>query len=212
MDEGMYDMDQLSMRTIGWVLIVGFVMLVVGGVAAPSGAYQGEISARRQVIETNRSQWLVSKVFDGLAVLLPAVGFVLLALVQSRQGGSNLNTVAGIAGGLGGVVGVLYVLRLATDPLPLYDRASPVPIALLLYGLFAMALILFGVTFLRSTTPNWLALLMMVVPGLVLIFVILISGANPVVQVGPEAGFGIGVLLYLVVLVLGIVLTRLPTG
>lgn len=204
-------MDLVSIRMSGWILILGFVMLVVGAVAAPRGAYDGDLEGRMRVIETRSGQWLVSKVFDGLAVVLPAIGFVLLALHQSRTGtGSTLYPVAGAVLALAGVVGIIYVVQLAFNPLPLYDRTSPVPIALALYGLMAVGLLLFGVTFLQSDTPTWLGYLTVIVPGLVILLVVLTLGSRPILAVGPEAGFGIGVVLYLITLIVGIMLVRQP--
>lgn len=204
-------MEFISARTSGWIMILGFVMLVLGAVAAPRGAYEGDVQDRMQVIDSQIGRWIVSKVFDALAVLLPAVGFVILAFHQGRTGsGSTLHPIAGAVFVLAASVGIIYVAQLAFNPLPLYDRTSPAPIALALFGLMAAGLLLFGVTFLQSDMPTWLRYLSVIGPGLVLLLVVLIRGSRPILSVGPEAGFGIGVVLYLIMLTVGITLVRQP--
>lgn len=203
-------MDLISTRTSGWLLVVGFIMLVAGAAVAPSGAYDGEISARQQVINSKAGQWRLSKVFDGLAAVLPPVSFLMLAVLRSRQGSSMTSMAGGVVFVIAGIIGAVYVYRLATDPLPFYDRSSPAPISLALYVSYAAGLLLFGISFLPAELPRWISLSMIAISALALILVVLIRGANPILHTGPEIGFGIAVVLYLVTLAVGIALIRSP--
>lgn len=199
-----------SFRTTGWILILAFVFLVVGAMVAPSGAYQGALESRQAAISANRGQWYLSKVFDGLASVLPAIAFVLLAVGRARQGGSLLNYLGGAAFLLAGIVGLIYVVQLTLDPIPFYNRTSVAPISLMFLGLMALGLLLFGASFLGGELPRWSGLLAVAGSALALIVLFLIQGSKPIVAAGPEAGFGIAILLYLIFLGLAIVLVRTP--
>lgn len=201
-------MDLTSHRTTGWILIIAFVFLVVGALVAPSGAYQGELESRQLVIGSHRAQWYLSKVFDGLASVLPAVAFVLLAVGRGRQGGSLLNTLGGAAFLLAGIVGLVYVVQLTFDPIPFYKRTSVAPISLMFLGLMALGTLSFGISSLKSELPLWAGLLALIGSALALIVLFLIQGSRPIVAAGPEAGFGIAILLYLIFLGIGVALAR----
>lgn len=189
-------------RMSGILLIVGFVMLVAGGLAAPSGAYQGSIEERLSIIDANQTQWLLSKVFDALAVVLVSVGFVMLASRGWRSGWPM--RVVGVCFGLAGLLGVVYVYLLATDPRPLYDRDAPAPIAATLIGLLAAGLMAWGVHLLRSGFPRWVGVLSTVLGTGVLAALALILIVRP----GPELAFAVASVVYLGILIIGLVLVR----
>lgn len=197
----------LTTRTAGWLMIGGFAMYIIGAFAAPAGAYQGPLEQRMSIIEGQSTQWILSKVFDALSLLLLA-GYVLSAVVQGRKGGSLVNTLAGLSSGSAGLAGGVFVYRLAMRPMDFYDRLSPAPLVLVFVSLIAAGVLLFGLTFLNRDVPNWLGGLMIAFGGLVLITLTLVQGESPVFPAGPEAAFGLISLLYLVSTVVGIRLAR----
>ncbi len=189
-------------RMSGTLMIAGFVMLIVGGASAPPGAYQGSIGERLSIIDANQTQWLLSKVFDGLAVVLVSAGFVTLASRGSR--GSWPIRLVGACFGVAGLLGVVYVYMLATDPGPLYDREAPAPIASMLIGLMAVGLLASGFHLRRSGFPRWVGLLSVVFGTGVLAALALILIVRP----GPEPVFALASVVYLGILVIGLVLVR----
>ena len=196
----------MSEKTIGFILILGFVMLVAGAAIAPSAAYEGSIEDRLAVINSNEGQWLLSKVFDGLAVVFASVGLVMLAIVNNRSHGGWLNTLGGVCLGIAGIVGLVWIYILVTDPGPLYDRETPAPIVVLFITMVALGLLAFGLHFLRADYPRWVGLVTAVVGGGILVAQVLIQ----ILNTGPEVAFGLGSLMYLVFLAIGIMLVRRP--
>lgn len=189
-------------RLTGFFLIVGFVMLVVGGFAAPSGAYQGSIEERLAVIDTNHAQWIVSKIFDGAAVAFMGAGGLLLVFGLSRR--TWLGISGGASLGMAGIVGLFYVYRLATDPGPLYDRDAPVPMVIVLIGLTAVGILAVSFHFLRAGYPRWAGLTGAVVgvAALGALAVILI------LQPGPEPMFLVELVAFIGIFGIGIMLAR----
>lgn len=189
-------------RLAGICMIVGFVMLVVGGLAAPSGAYQGSIEERLAVIDANYPQWILSKILDGAAVAFMGAGGLLLVFGLSRR--DWLGTAGGASLGMAGVVGLFYVYGLATDPGPLYDRDTPVPMVIVLVGLTAVGLLALSLHFLRAGYPRWAGFTGTVagtaaVVGLTVILVL---------QPGPEPMFLVELVAFIGILCIGIMLVR----
>lgn len=203
-------MSQPNLRLSGWILILGFAALVVGALAAPAGAYDGSLESRQRVIEAQSSQWRLSKVFDGLAVVLPAVAFIMLAFQLRHQSGSVLSTIGGLAFLMGGVVGLVYVIQLATDPIPLYDRETLAPLSVALYSFFSLGLVMFGVAFIRAGLPAWVGWLAVVIPAAVLLTLLISVTGGALLRLPPEIGFLLGVLIYLVTLFVAVGLVRRP--
>lgn len=196
--------DRPSEQVIGIILITGFLMLIVGAFVAPSGAYTGPIEDRLVIIDDNQTQWILSKVFDGLAVVGASTGLVMLAVRRRRLGMGWLNTVAGVFGGGAGVIGLTYIYILVTDPGPLYDRDTPAPIVTLFVAVVAIALIGFGTDFVRSAYSKWVGLTSLTVGTLVLVA----QAAIQTLQQGPEAAFGLASLIYLAILAIGVMMLR----
>jgi hypothetical protein len=197
-------MKRLSERTIGIVLVSGFVMLIVGAFVAPSGAYEGSIEDRLTIIEANEGQWFLSKIFDGLAVVFASSGLVMLSRNNSRNEDRPLSLIAGIAAGFGGIIGLLWIFALVTDPGPLYYRDTPALMAVLFITSMAISLVALGIQFLRSDYPRWASLLTTLVAAAVLVAIVLIL----ILEGGPESAFGLASLMYLAILPVGIMLVR----
>jgi hypothetical protein len=189
-------------RLAGFFMIAGFVMLVIGGLAAPSGAYQGSIEERLAVIDANHAQWILSKILDGAAVAFMAAGGLLLVFGLSRR--NWLGIVGGVSLGVAGIVGLFYVYRLATDPGPLYDRDTPVPMVIVLVGLTAVGLLAVSLHFLRAGYPRWAGSTGAVVGVAALVGLAVILILRP----GPEPMFLVELLAFLGILCIGIMLVR----
>jgi hypothetical protein len=189
-------------RLAGFFLIVGFVMLVAGGLVAPSGAYQGSIEERLAVIDANYTQWILSKILDGAAVAFMGAGGLLMAFGLGRR--NWLGIVGGASLGLAGVVGLFYVYRLAIDPAPLYDREVPVPMVIVLVALTAIGLLALGLDFLRVGYPRWAGLMGAVAGVGTLIGLALILILRP----GSEPTFAAELFAFLGLLGIGIMMVR----
>ena len=191
-----------SPRTVGIILIVGFVVMVVGAFVAPQGAYQGEVSDRLALIEDQESRWVLSKVFDGLSVLLLTGGMVLLGVMNTSNDAEGwLNTSAAVCFAIAGIVGVIWVYLLVSDPGPLYDRDTPAPLVVGFVALLAIGLFAYGAHFLQASGyPTWVAWVNIIVGVLVLIAVIGVAvGGGP-----PEVAFPLAAIIYAAVLTTGI--------
>lgn len=194
--------DLSAERLAGFFLIVGFVMLVAGGLAAPAGAYQGPIEERLAVIDANYTQWILSKILDGAALAFMGAGGLLSALGLSRR--NWLGVAGGASLGVTGIVGLFYVYRLAIDPGPLYDRDTPVPIAIVLVILTSLGLLALGLHFLRAGYPRWAGFTGTVVGAAALVGLALIL----ILQPGPEPTFLVELLAFLGILSIGTMLLR----
>ena len=105
----------------------------------PVGCLPGSIEERLAVIGANHAQWIVSKVFDAMAlVLVSAGGLVFAAALRQRDW---LGIVGGTSFGVTGIVGLFHVYRLATDPGPVYEGDVPVPLVTLVVLLTGVALL-----------------------------------------------------------------------
>lgn len=196
-------MKALSSERLGGLLLtLSFPVLVIGGVAAPSGAYQGPIEDRLAVIDANQAQWILSKVFDGTAVALLAAGGLTLAvgLHPRRLPGVT----GGISLGLAGITGLIYVYRLATDPGPLYDRDTPVPMVVVLIALTAVGVLALSLHFLGAGYPRWSSLTGAVSGAGALVGLALILILRP----GPEPAFAVELIAFLGILSIGVMLVR----
>ena len=198
-------MTPTAERFAGLLMLAGFVMLLVGVAVAPAGAYVGDIDERLAIIDAHSGQWLLSKVFDALALALPAAGFVTLSISAGRERtASLLSMLGGTCLALAGVVGLAYVVTLTTDAASIYDRTSPAPIVLGFISLIALGLVAFGVHFVRSGYPPWAGTLAAVVGGGVLAAEVLVLALG----IGPEGAFGLAGAEYLGVVALAVVLIR----
>jgi len=191
-----------SERLAGALMILAFVLVVAGSIAAPSSAYQGPIDQRLAVIDASHGQWVLSKIFDGVAIALLGASGLILAFGRSR--GDWLRVAGGASLGVAGIVGLFYVYRLAADPGPLYDRDTPVPIVILLVSLTAIGLLALGLHLLRAGYPRWAGMTAAVLGTAALIGLAL----TLVLRRGPEPAFFVELVAFVGVLCMGITLVR----
>jgi hypothetical protein len=194
-------------RLAGMALIASFVFLILNFVVGPPGVSQApDVETALQAIRDQQGLYVLANVISGIAVLLPAVGLLLLALhLRGKQDPwpINLGTTAFLIGAL---LGLIHVYRITVDPRPyletVIERVTP-PTLFTIFGFVILAgAFLFGVAFLQSGLPKWVGY-MLTGYAAISAAVVLITG----IPVFPAV-----VLLYPVILVVGIVLFRRPAS
>ncbi len=187
-------------RIAGFFIIAGFAFFVMGMFTAPANVYEGkDIDARLQIVANNQSRWILSKVFDGLALVVPAFGFLFLTVyLWGRQ--STWPLAIGVAAFiLVALLGAVYVYRLTVDPGTYWQSSSPSPLAVAAVLSLSLGILLFGIAFLQGTFPNWLGYLSVGASVLGIVGLVVFSSASP---------FYVTADLYIVILVQGIVVWR----
>jgi hypothetical protein len=194
-------------RLAGMALIASFVFLILNFVVGPPGVSQApDVETALQAIRDQQGLYVLANVISGIAVLLPAVGFLLLALrLRGKQNPwpINLGTAAFLIGAL---LGLIHVYRITVDPRPyletVIERVTP-PTLFTIFGFVILAgAFLFGVAFLQSGLPKWVGY-MLTGYAAISAAVVLITG----IPVFPAV-----MLLYLIYPVVGIVLLRRPVA
>lgn len=144
----------------GSLLVLSFLFLVAGAMVAPGAAYTGaDMSARLDAIARSRQRWVISKVFDGVAMLTPAMAMLILTvdLIGSQPGFPLLLATIGFM--TSGSVGVVLAYRLVADPEHAFTtylpRAIDVPGSL---GL-AVGMLSAGWVYLQGAYAPWIGYL-----------------------------------------------------
>jgi hypothetical protein len=179
-------------------MMSGFVLFFLAGIVAPSLYQEPVIEQRVETISLNQSQWIFSQILFALGGLLPAIGFLLLAIhLQDKQNAwlINLGTAAIL---LETVFGVIFVYYQTLDPAKYWEMARPSPLLIVYIFLILTGAFLYGLVFLQGAFPNWL--------GYVTIgFTILVALGILVLRVPV---FFAASLFYFVALIMGIVVLR----
>ena len=138
------------------LLIAGFAVLMVASLFGPQGIYQTADPAERvQIIEEDLNGWNITQSLTGLAILLTAVGFAVLASRLRTMGNAWVPILGAAALVVGAISGALFLYRQTTDPLNAFEGAYS-GMQTLYYWLTLAGLLLFGVSFLGSSLPAWL--------------------------------------------------------
>lgn len=192
-------------RLAGIAMIASFGFLILNFVVGPPGVSQApDVDSALQAIRDQQGLYVLSSTISGAAVLLPAVGFLLLALyLRGKQDPWTINLGAA-AFLIGAVLGLIHVVRIAIDPRPYLEtviaRATP-PTLFTVYGFVTLAgAFLVGVAFLQSGLPRWLGYMVAGYSAISAV-VVLVAG----IPVYPAV-----MLLYLIYPVVGVVLLRRP--
>lgn len=189
-----------NLKLAGWLIILSVLVFFTGSFVAPPGAYEGtDLPKRLAVIAENQAQWHISKVFDGLAIVIPAIAFLLLASSLWNQqarwplvGGAGAFIVTAL-------LGIIYVYQLAVIPGSTWERGFPEPLSFTLAMVFLAGEVLLGLTFLKGNFPTWLGYFTSAMGILGLILAIIFRTLSP---------FLVFSLIYLLNLVPGIMLVR----
>ena len=188
-------------RLTGILLIAGFVFVVLGAMAAPSDAYQGDdLDARLNVISANQSQWNLSKVFDALGVALPGIAFFLLA--RHLAASQSNPALARLAGGillLSSITGAYYAYRLAVTPKEMWIAGFPEPLSFSVVLSYLIGFLLLTFVISDHIFPAWLFYLSASAASLGLVAAVVFRTTSP---------FFLFALLSMLNVVIGIVLVR----
>ena len=188
-------MDLLTLS--GVLMILGFGLLVLNMLLAPPRLYQEtDTEVRLQIIADHRFRWIFAQVTGALGPLLTAIGFLLLAIHFQEVQSSLLLNIGAAAFILGAVSMMLYTFQSLSDPGAYLTNTKIAPVEIAGISLTSAGGILFGITFLQSSIPNWLGYL--TIGSAVLLFTYLLLKGS--------LGYLMVILFYLVTLIVGTVL------
>jgi hypothetical protein len=138
------------------VVITGVVMFVLAMFTSPPGLYtELDIDRRVAMLTETPTRWIVSQGLFGLGVLVPALGFGLLA---AQMWGGPGGWPAAIGAALliaGGVVAVYWVYVQTLDPGSFWRMPEVTVPGLALAALNIAGRLFLGVAFWQSPLPYW---------------------------------------------------------
>jgi hypothetical protein len=191
-----------KLRLSGIVLIVGFIVVMLGGLLfTPPNLYQErDIDVRMQIVEDFRSQFTIAQIASVVGAVGIAVGYLLLTLHLQGSETAVLAYFGAAAILLGTISLAIYNLDGISDPRTYLDRTAREGTALSIYTegftwLTIIGYLVYGIVFLRGNFPRWLAVFTLGFTILILIVSLFIETAA--VE-----------LMFLLPLVVGIVLLR----
>jgi hypothetical protein len=186
-------------RLAGVLLIIGFGLVVIGSVVGPPGLYQEpELDARLEIITANPGNWLASNGAWALAVLVTAAGLLVFSVSLRDTDAGTLGLVAGAAIVLGAISFTIQLYLRQISPGENYERTTLFTLGFV--WLTLIALLAYGVVFLRARYPKWLASLFIGVP-ILLVALAIFLGSRFYFNFPPQA-------FYLLTLLAGIVFVR----
>lgn len=195
-----------SQRLSGIVLIFSFAVLVIFGyILTPPNLYQeSDIGVRMNIVEQYRSQFNTAQIATAVGGVGMAVGYLLLFLYLRRDKTARLASIGVVVMFLGAVSLAILMLRGISDPRAYLERNSAQGSPLLIYEqgyawLTILGYLLYGLVFLRSDFPRWLAYFTLGYTTVILVVAIFVST------------FAVE-FLFLLPLVIGIVLLLRPKG
>lgn len=190
----------LTLRLAGYLLIASFAFLVVGAAVAPPSAYSGpDIPSRLAAISENSARWKLSKVFDGMAIVTPAIAILVLT-VALKEKQPSLPLLFGTLGFVvSGLVGLLVVYRLAFDPQAAFTISLPAVVDIPGSLGLTLGMLFVGWAYLQGAFPAWIGYLS-IAAGLLSLAAYFFIGFS-------LAFYVVGV-LYIVNTVIGVVIVR----
>jgi hypothetical protein len=193
-------------RLSGFVLITSCLVLVIFGyIFTPPNLYQErDIGIRMNIVEQYRSQFNIAQIATAVGGVGMAAGYLLLSLYLRRDETARLASIGAVFMFLGAVSLAILMLGGVLDPRAYLERDSVQGSALSIFfqgyaWLTILGYVLYGLVFLRSDFPRWLAYLTLGYTTVILIVALLVST------------FAVE-FLFLLPLVIGIVLSLRPKG
>jgi hypothetical protein len=185
----------------GFMLIAGFVFVLVASTTGPPGLYmEPDLDRRLELVTTHVASWAASNLFFGLAALLTAVGLSLFSLhiwETVNPWSAGVGTAAYILGALAYAV---FLGRRTVDLAALLGDYTFSPQTAILLASLVIGLLLYGVVILQAGYPGW--------PGWGFIAGTVVIGGAALFFPAPFFQSFPPQLLYLSTLVAGIVLVR----
>ena len=143
----------------GYMLIAGFVLVLLATFAGPPRLYQEPSSEKRlEIIEDHQSRWIASNVLFVLAALVTAAGLILFSIYAQGEVNSALNWLAALAYGLGTTLWIIFLYNRTVDPAQLFEDYVFTPSTIALFGLLIGGLLLYGILYLQAGYPGWLGI------------------------------------------------------
>lgn len=148
-------MNQLNLP--GYLLIAGFVVVLLATFAGPPGLFQEPDSEKRlEIIETYQSRWVASNVLFVLGGLATAAGLILFTIYAQGEVNSLLNWLAALSYSLGTVLWIIFLYNRTVNPAQLFEDYAFTPGTIALIGLLIGGLLLYGIVYIQAGYPGWL--------------------------------------------------------
>jgi len=147
------DQEQLA----GYLLIAGFVSVLVASFVGPPKLYQEpESETRLALIADHPTRWAASNLFFALGGLVTAAGLALFSLQLRGSVSTWLIGLGATAYILGTIVWAIFMVQRTINPASLFTSYAFSPLTVALLGLTVIGLLLYGVIFLQAGYPGWL--------------------------------------------------------
>lgn len=188
------------LRISGIVISAGFVLYVAAMVVSPRLYQEPVIANRVAIIAEKHTRWIVSQLFFGLGMALPAAGILLLAISQRDTPIAWLYYLGAAFFAAGSLIGMWLVYRQTLDPVAFWEGVQ-IPL-IIGYGFLLLTLVgmlCVGIAMLQGGFPSWVGYML---AGSAVIFMVAMLFSRG------EGGFFISVLIYLVYFIAGIVILR----
>jgi hypothetical protein len=171
-------------RLSGFVLISGFIVLVLGGlIFTPPNLYQERnIDVRMQIVEDFKSQFTIAQIASVVGAAGIAAGYLLLTLHLRGEETALWASLGAAALLLGNISLAILMLTAIPDPRAYLGRNAVEGSALSIFDqgftwLTIAGYFLYGIVFLRGDFPRWLAYFTLGFIFLVLIAALFIATA-----------------------------------
>lgn len=191
-------MNQVKVASL--LLMAGLVLYFIAGVVAPRLYQEPNINIRVEKVSNNPIRWNVSQVFFALGIMLPAIGFLLLAAQLRGTQRSWLVYLGAAAFMAGAMIGTLFVYRQTLDPAKYWESTGPIPLIVAYMVLTLTGLLFYGIAYLQNNFPGWLGYLIVGSSVIILAVFLIMRGGG---------AFVLSILIYIVAFVAGVVLWRL---
>lgn len=155
-------------RLSGVLLIIGFGFVVVSSLIGPPGLYQEpNLDARLEIISVNPGNWFATNGVFALAILITAAGLLIFSTNLRDTNIGWVGLVANAAIILGSVSFVVHIGLRQFLPAENLERITLFSMGG--FWLILVALLAFGMVFLRVKFPRWFAALFVGIPILLAI-------------------------------------------
>jgi hypothetical protein len=185
-------------RVSAYLLLAGVVAMLAAFVLGLGGRIYAtqDFNERIEIINANKTRWIVSQTLFAVSAMLTAAGFFVLNIWLYGKSDPWPFTLGAGAMIIGALSGVIFVFRQTIDPLSSYQGAFRA-FEFVYYWLAVGGLLLFGVAFLQAGLPTWLGYLTVVTTSVYAIYL-----------AATDVGFATPGLVFILTLVIGVVLLR----
>jgi len=185
-------------RVSAYLLLAGVVVMLAAFAMGLGGRiYRTQnLNERIEIINANKTRWVVSQALFAISAILTAAGFFALNISLYGKTDPWPFTLGAGAMIIGALSGVIFVYRQTADPLSSYQGAYRA-FEFVYYWLAVGGLLLFGVAFLQAGMPTWLGYLTVAATSVYAIYL-----------AASDVGFATPGLVCTLPLVIGVVLLR----